>query len=202
MSRIGAGFTRVAEGDMRHDPSARRRASERLGVAVEWATVTQVHGRVVRRVEGPGPAGEGDALFTKVPGLVMAVFTADCLGVVLSGPGMVGVAHAGWRGLSAGVLEALSAEMAGAGSVPTRAAIGPGIGPCCFEVGREVAARFPLDTSTTTWGTPSVDLVGAARRRLSGMEVEVGGRCTHCQGGFSHRLDRTPARMAALGWIP
>ncbi len=175
--------------------------SERLGVAEEWATVTQVHGRGVVRVERPGPAGEGDALFTTVPGLVLAVFTADCLGVVLGRPGMVGVAHAGWRGLSAGVLEALVDEMTSAGGAPTSAEIGPGIGPCCFEVGPEVAARFPEDVSTTGWGTTSVDLVAAARRRLHPIHVESDGRCTHCQGGFSHRRDATRDRMAALGWV-
>src|SRR5690606_5378022 len=85
------GFTGAAEGDVRHDDDARRRVSERLGIAADWATVRQVHGATVHRVTVPGWAGEGDAVWTEEPGLPVAVFTADCLGVAVVADGAVGV---------------------------------------------------------------------------------------------------------------
>lgn len=198
---VGRAFTQPEDGDMRADLDARARLSRKLGLAEEWATVDQVHGSNVVTAEGPGSAGPADAIVTVVPGLPVAVFTADCLGVVMAGPGTVGVAHAGWRRLAAGVLEATADRMAEIGSAPVEAWIGPAIGPCCFEVGDEVAARFEGDRSRTTWGTTSVDLVAAARRRLPGISVTADGRCTACGGGFSHRRDARPERMAALGWV-
>lgn len=197
----GHAFTGPEDGDMRAGLGARRRVSERLAIASDWATVDQVHGAEVVTVARPGPAGSADGLVTVVEELPLAVFTADCLGVVMSGPGTVGVAHAGWRGLACGVIEATGERMAEMGCAPGCAFIGPGIGPCCFEVGPEVAERFPEDLARTTWGTTSIDLVAAARRRLAGLPVEEDGRCTACGGGFSHRRDGTAQRMAALGWV-
>lgn len=197
----GAAFTGPSDGDMRGDSHARQRISRRLGIPSRWATVDQVHGDRVVVVEAPGPAGTGDGLVTTVPSLPLAVFTADCLGVVMIAPGTVGVAHAGWRGLAAGIVEATADLMAEAGSAPVAAHVGPGIGPCCFEVGNEVAVLFPEEVTATTWGTTSVDLGAAVEKRLTGVEVSVDGRCTACGGGFSHRRDATESRMAALGWI-
>lgn len=201
MTLEGVAFTSPDDGDARGDREVRRRVSARLGIAEEWATVEQVHGAVAVAVDRPGPAGEADALVTAVPGLPLAVFTADCLGVVLHGPGTVGVAHAGWRGLAAGVIESTIDLMRQTGTAPTRAGIGPGIGPCCFEVGDEVAEAFPEAVSVTTWGTRSVDLRAAAARRLRGLDVWIDDRCTACGGGFSHRASGTSQRMAALGWL-
>jgi YfiH family protein len=164
--------------------------------------VNQVHGNRVHRVTGPGSAGDGDAVWTTVPGLPLAVLTADCHGVVLSGAGAVGIAHAGWRGVEEGVVPALVAEMTEAGAAPAAAAVGPGIGPCCFEVGPEVAARFPDHTSTTTWETESVDLAGAIRDQLAGLDVWVAGPCTfHDDGLFSYRRDGTRKRLASIAWL-
>lgn len=197
----GVAFTEASDGDQRGDPDARRRAAALLDVARGWATVSQVHGDLVCRVADPGPAGEGDAMVTSTTELALTVFTADCLGVVMTGRGGVAVAHAGWRGLVSGVLERTVEMMAAAGTQTDRAFIGPAIGPCCFEVGPEVAARFD-SLATTSWGTTSVDLAAAARRRLTGIDVEIVGGCTMCGGEFSHRRDRRPMRMAALGWLP
>lgn len=197
----GVAFTDPSDGDMRGDPLARERVSRRLGIPPQWATVDQVHGGGVVLVEAPGPAGTGDGLVTTVPSLPLAVFTADCLGVVMIAPGTVGVAHAGWRGLAAGIVEATADLMAEAGSPPVAAHVGPGIGPCCFEVGNEVAVLFPEEVTATTWGTTSVDLGAVVEKRLTGVDVFVDGRCTACGGGFSHRRDATESRMAALGWI-
>lgn len=198
---VGSAFTDAADGDMRAAPAARRAVSDRLGISPDWATVTQVHGADALYVEGPGTAGEADGLVTTRADLPLAVFTADCLGVVLAGPASVGVAHAGWRGLTAGVLEATVGLMERVDGRPRTAALGPSIGPCCFEVGDEVAELFPDDITTTSWGTTSVDLAGAAARILADIELSRDPRCTACRGGFSHRADGTPARLAALGWL-
>jgi len=109
----------------------------------------------------------------------------------------------GWRGARAGVISRLREEMSEAGHAPTQAAVGPGIGPCCFEVGPEVLDQFTDDQSSTTWGTASVDLPSFAAGDLHGLQTWFSGACTrHDEGFFSHREDGTPRRMAALGWIP
>lgn len=200
-SQTGVAFTGPSEGDMRADLEARRAVALRLGVGERWATVDQVHGGDVVVVDRPGSAGPADAVVTTVPGLPLAVFTADCLGVVLTGPDVVGVAHAGWRGVAAGVLESTLDVMAEHGRGPVLAHIGPAIGPCCFEVGDDVASLFAGDERMTSWGTTSVDLVSAARRRLGGIDVDSDGRCTACGGGPSHRRDGTSERLAAIGWL-
>lgn len=197
----GAAFTTPADGDIRADPETRQRVSARLGIPSEWATVEQVHGGDVLVVGEPGAAGRADGLVTTSPDLPLAVFTADCLGVVLHGPGTVGVAHAGWRGLAAGVLEATWKAMDALGGHPTMASVGPGIGPCCFEVGEEVADVFEAEVATTSWGSRSVDLRAVVARRLADIDLVVDERCTACGGGPSHRRTGTPARMATLGWL-
>lgn len=199
----GAAFTEADDGDTRNDPGARASISEALGVSAEWATVRQVHGADAVFAGEPGEYGEADALWTTVPGLPLAVFTADCFGVVLRAEGAVGVAHAGWRGTVSGVAGGLRDEMERAGHPPRTAAVGPGIGPCCFEVGPEVAERFGANRARTTWGTTSVDLRQSLLVELAGLETWVCDRCTrHDEGLFSHRRDSTPKRLAALGWIP
>lgn len=190
----GVIFTTAADGDMRDDPAAR----QRIGLGSEWATVRQVHGNAVQVVYGPGDHGDADGLVTDVPGLPLAVFTADCLGIVLHGPDRVAVVHAGWRGVAAGVVESALTAL---GRVDT-VHVGPHIRACCFEVGPEVADRFSLDLATTSWGTTSVDLASAISRQLP-VEPDVSDRCTRCgDDSFSHRRNGTPARMAAIGWLP
>jgi polyphenol oxidase len=200
---IGVAFTGAGDGDQRGEPDARAQVSARLGIGHEWASLRQMHGTNVIEAERFGEIGEGDALWTAVPHLPLAVFTADCLGVALVAPGAIGVAHAGWRGARDGVVTALRAAMSDGGHPPRQAAIGPGIGSCCFEVGDEVAADFGSSTSHTTWGTVSVDLRAAVRSELSGLEVWESTECTrHDIGWFSHRRDATPARLATLVWLP
>jgi hypothetical protein len=173
-----------------------------MAIDSRWATIHQVHGHRVVPVEAPGPAGDADALWATRPGLPLAVFTADCFGVVLAAPGAVGVAHVGWRGARSGVVAALREEMAAAGFAPTRAAVGPGIRSCCFEVGPEVAALFEAHHAETSWGTVSVDLSAVIEEQLDGLEVWDAGECTmHGRGWFSHRSNQTPQRLATIGWI-
>jgi YfiH family protein len=197
----GAAFSLADDGDLRTDLAARRGLSATLGVPSEWAETEQVHGDLVLGVGGAGHHGQADAMVTTTPAVPLAVFTADCLGVVVSGEGGVGIAHAGWRGMAAGVIDRLLEAMDGAGIAPQRAWLGPTIGPCCFEVGDEVAELFPEFGATTTWGTTSVDLVAAARQQLAGIEVWSADLCTrHHDATFSHRRTGGPERMAALAW--
>lgn len=187
---------------MRSDPVARGEASDALGISSEWAMVDQIHGAKALVVNRPGVAGRADGIVTEAPGLPLAVFTADCFGVVIHGDGAVGVAHAGWRGLASGVIGATIETMTELGAPPHTAHVGPGIGPCCFEVGDDVAERFSDAVRTTTWGTTSVDLRSVVVDQLTPIPTALDGLCTACGGLFSHRRDQTPSRMAALGWIP
>lgn len=197
----GAAFTQLSDRDQRSDPLARAAVSRRLGIAEAWATVRQVHNGDVIAVTSPGLAGTGDAMLTFVKGLPLAVFTADCLGVILHGVGAVGVAHAGWRGVAAGVVANLTTEMTRRGAPPISAVAGPGIGPCCFEVGDEVAGLLADHVTNTTWGTTSVNLLAAVDAQVPVPLASVG-TCTRCGGeSFSHRLDGTASRMAAIGWL-
>lgn len=197
----GAAFTTSLHGDMRHGPTGA--VSQLLGIAPRWASVHQVHGRVVHLVQEPGSAGDGDALVTRTEGVPLAVFTADCAGVVLASAAGVAVAHAGWRGVASGVVGATVATMRANGMDPDRAAIGPHIGACCFEVGPEVAEQFDdAFHRETTWGTPSIDLAAALAEQLADTDIWISDRCTRCTPGFfSHRSNQTPHRLAALAWM-
>lgn len=182
-------------------PLARRRA----------VRLRQVHGaRVVdaRSLAARGEAGavEADASLTDVPGLLLRVRTADCLPVYLVDPEgpVVALAHAGWRGLVAGVIEETVARMRAGGSAPTRllAAIGPSIGPCCYEVGEEVAEKLGIGARPRPGGRgrPHVDLFEAAGARLLAaglLEERIGPRpaCTACAADRLHSYRREKERV-------
>lgn len=195
-----AAFSERSDGDLRDDATRSAFASQ-LGRPDRWATVTQVHGNRVLRAEEPGDHGEGDALWTDRPGILLAVLTADCLGVVVEAEEAVGVAHAGWRGAASGVVSNLAETMMRSGHPPVRIAIGPGIGPCCFEVGPEVAERFPDRVSETSWGTVSVDLRSHVAGQIDA-PAWIAENCTmHDPGFFSHRADGAKQRLATVGWV-
>lgn len=144
---------------------------------------------------------EADGHVLRAPGSAGLVFVADCLPVALRGPGGVAMVHAGWRPLAGGILAA-AAEAVEA----TRAAIGPGIGPCCYEVGEEVLGAFAGLGDGIAAGR-MLDLPEVARRQLAlaGVgAVESAGLCTACEPGlfFSHRRDggRT-GRQAGIAWL-
>ena len=192
-------FTESGDGDLRGDLAARRRLSARLGTSEHWAVVDQVHGSDVIDAAEPGNHGRADGLFTTQLDLPLAVFTADCVGVVLMAGDAIGVAHAGWRGAEAGVVTALRERFESSGRDVRRAVIGPHIRSCCFEVGSEVAERFPRHVAETSWGSISVDLAGVIGEQLSGVEVEDFGACTHHEDGwFSHRRNSDPRRLATV----
>lgn len=205
-------FTDRTHGDLmvRTEPSvlaARRSAI----VDRPWSWLRQVHGARVITVTGPGEhAGdEADAAVTDVPGAVLAVQTADCAPVLFEGPGVLGVAHAGWRGLEAAVLEATASAMADLGGAPTHATLGPCIRARCYEFdGAErdqVAARYgDAVRGTTAWGTPALDVaagIAEACWRL-GVELRDVGTCTACSPiHWSHRARAEPQRQALVAWI-
>ena len=181
----------------------RCRLAEALGFSPEQVVFArQVHG--TRLIEHPDPAPdvpEADGHVLCEPGRAALVFVADCLPVALAGPEGVVMVHAGWRGLAGGILGA-AAEAVEA----TSAAIGPGIGPCCYEVGEEVLSSFSHLGEGVASGR-MLDLPVAARRQLAqaGVErVESAGLCTSCETElfFSHRRDdgRT-GRQAGLAWL-
>jgi YfiH family protein len=171
----------------------------------------QVHeATVLGREEAPDPnpwvGGEGaearpaDGQATASPGLTPAVLVADCLPVALAGPGGVAMLHCGWRGLAAGIV-ARGVDAVGA----TAAAIGPGIGPCCYRVGDEVRGAFAsLGDGIAT--DSLLDLPEVAKRlleRAAVRRIESAALCTSCEPElfFSHRRDgaRT-GRQAGLVW--
>lgn len=171
----------------------------------------QVHGPDLRRRElapAPNPFVDpasrsqyGDGQATSNPMLTPLVQVADCLPVALAGERGVAMIHCGWRGLAGGIVER-GVEEVGA----VAAAIGPGIGGCCYEVGGEVLARFDGLGDGVASGR-MLDLVEVARALLgrAGVgSVEVSGLCTSCEPElfFSHRRDagRT-GRQAGLAWI-
>jgi YfiH family protein len=144
---------------------------------------------------------EMDGHVVRHPGLAPLVFTADCLPVALAGPGGVAMLHCGWRGLAAGIVARAAALVEA-----SAAAIGPGIGPCCYEVGPEVTGAF-ADLGEAIATGRMLDLPEVARRTLARAgvtEVESADLCTFCEAElfFSYRRDGgTTGRMGSLAWI-
>ena len=193
----------------------RRRVRTQLRLAEEPAWMEQVHGTDVLDLDVHRPAAgvTADAAITRRSGPVCAVQVADCLPVLFAvrDGSAVAAAHAGWRGLAAGVLEATVRSLAiePGGLI---AWLGPAIGQAHFEVGEEVRrALLAHDAGAASAVTPNLrgrwqcDLVGVARRRLTalGVGAVVGGEwCTYADAArfFSYRRDRRCGRMAALIW--
>lgn len=204
------------------DPDAVRANRERLSALLpsEPVWLEQVHGVQVHRVSGSArPAAEprADASATAAPGVVLAILTADCLPVLFadSSGSAIGAAHAGWRGLAAGVLErTVEAVRDCAGNrSEVFAWLGPAIGPPAYEVGDEVRERFcdeDGDCASAFVAAPAegkwlADLYGLARirlRRANVLRVAGGDRCTFAESSVFHsyRRDRVCGRMASLIW--
>jgi purine-nucleoside/S-methyl-5'-thioadenosine phosphorylase / adenosine deaminase len=203
------------------DPSDRRVHHALPGDPV-W--LTQVHGTAVTLIDSANVANfvahppQADAAVTHTPDIVLAIRTADCLPVLLAdrAGSVLAVAHAGWRGLAAGVLDATLAAM----PVPRAEVVawfGPSIGPAAFEVGRDVYdayctadagasacfVRQRADRGAEKW---LADLGALARRRLLALgvrEVSADPGCTFTDADrfYSHRRDHGPGRMALLAWL-
>jgi hypothetical protein len=187
---------------------ARRRAV----VDLPWTVLSQVHGARVVVVEGPGrAAGEaGDAAVSVAPGAAVAVLTADCAPVGLASPeGVFAVAHAGWKGLRAGVIEATVQAMRRLGATRVDAVLGPCVHSCCYAFGAdelsEMVTRFGAQVrSADRSGAPSLDLpasVQAAVHVAGAQLVGDAAACTSCRDGYwSWRADRTQRRQATVVW--
>jgi YfiH family protein len=190
-------------GDERDTVSGNRKlAGASIGRDGRWSVTKQVHGSEVHRAES-GQLRDGDALHTDRPQDTLAVLSADCVLVLLAGPGGVAVAHAGWRGLVAGVIEN-AIGVVGA----TEAFAGPAIGPCCFEVGPEVIDAFEQRYPGAVPDPRHVDLWAAAEAAAKGAgvsRVHTARICTSCHPSlfFSHRRDagRT-GRQALIARLP
>lgn len=191
------------------------RARLRSRLPGEPAWLKQVHGtQVVEAMPDVSPVIEADAAFARQSGAVCVVMTADCLPVLFCNRAgtVVAAAHAGWRGLLAGVLEATIAAMAVAPG-ELLAWLGPAIGPARFEVGDEVRAAFIgsspgaaeafVPSSPGKW-LADIYLLAKHRLRAAGLtSIYGGGLCTVSDGEryFSYRRDGVTGRMATLIWL-
>lgn len=193
---------------------ARLRASLELPAEPAW--LEQVHGQRVVDLDAGTPRdslGPADAAVTRVPGSVCAIQVADCMPVLLAAAdgSAVGAAHAGWRGLAGGVLEA-TVRALGWPPGELLAWLGPAIGQAHFEVGEDVRAAFLAGDAgagaafiPNPRGRWQCDLYALARRKLAALGVSSihgGGWCTYADPGrfFSYRRDGRCGRMAALIW--
>lgn len=193
---------------------AANRARLLLHVPSSPRWLEQVHGVAVVDASVVTGVPVADAAFTRQPGVVCAVMTADCLPVLLcdEAGSVVAVAHAGWRGLHAGVIEATIAAM-GVAPSSLMAWLGPAIGPTAFEVGDEVRAAFVGVASEDAaafqahaGGKWLADLYALARARLARagvLKVTGGEYCTYREPEkfFSYRRDGVTGRMASLIWL-
>jgi len=163
------------------------------------ASLKQIHSCVVLIGEHIGCAGEGDALVTASEGVPVSVRTADCYPILLADGRNHAVAavHAGWRGTAAQIVIRALEEMQrlyGTAAANVHAAIGPGIGACCYEVGAEVARQFGREEAGR------IDLAAINRRQLldagvAGQRIDVLGGCTKCDAPLFHSYRRD--RLAA-----
>jgi hypothetical protein len=200
------------------DPQCVQENRSRLAALLpqEPRWLKQVHGARVVEAEAAHDRPEADASIARTAGTVCAVLVADCLPVLLAdrAAGVVAAAHAGWRGLAAGVIDNTVAAMAleGVDAAHVIAYIGPGIGPRAFEVGDEVRAAYvrrdPGDAAAFSPHAPGkwlADLPALARRALErcGVREIYGGElCTYSDPlrFYSYRRDGETGRMAALVW--
>ena len=206
-SMVEVALTQRDDGDFHIDapPEELTRAREAIFTG-PWSVVRQVHGDAVVRAD-PSVSPEADGIFTDVPGQVIAVQGADCapIGFVTS-EGPIGVVHAGWRGLAAGVVESMAAALRDAGATISHVIVGPTIGASCYEFGiddLDVVADSLGDEvrGVTADGAPALDLAAGIRAtfaRLGLPEVEFLASCSACtpEDFFSHRARSDPQRHA------
>ena len=212
---LNLGFTR--EDDPAAVDANRHRAAEAVGgTGARLATVRQVHGTSVLMVKGAGPAGDADGLMTATPGLVLGIMVADCAPILVADVRrrIVGAFHAGWRGTAAGMAGVGVRRMIeqGARLKDMVAAVGPSIGPCCYEVGEEVRGGFAVGAEGV-FQARTLDLWESNRRQLlaAGIakdRVTAVGECTACtrlgdgrRKYFSHRAENgfTGRAMGMIG---
>jgi polyphenol oxidase len=201
----------LTDDDPRRIAENRRRLADSAGIepgaiAMGW----QVHGTELREWAGPprpAVAGYGapgaklpqvDGHLTEAPGVALLVLVADCLPVALADGGRAAMLHCGWRGLADGILERALERF----ERPPAAAVGPGIGPCCYEVGAEVLERFADMKGVASRRTLDLRAIVVQKLQEGGVTaIEHVELCTSCRADlyFSHRRDRgVTGRQAGL----
>lgn len=203
--------TDSADGDFHIDSDPTQLRARRSDVMRgEWAAVRQVHGACVVEAD-PSRTPDADALITDASMQPIAVQAADCAPIgFITDVGPIAVAHAGWRGLAAGVVQHTVEGLLERGASTRCAVVGPLIGPECYEFGAddlsEVAAALGDDVrATTSSGSPALDLRAAITLCFASVDVAdvrfIGG-CTACEGaGFSHRARSEGERHALVARI-
>ncbi|HWD70558.1 MAG TPA: peptidoglycan editing factor PgeF [Solirubrobacteraceae bacterium] len=196
-------FTTRAWGDVR---DTEQQIAQRL--ALQVVRPRQVHGNTVIIAIGQhSPIEEADAVVTATPGVGPMVITADCLPIVIASASAVATVHAGWRGLDAGIIANAVATLRELGGGVMHAAIGPGAGVCCYEVGEDLHRRFNAHCQDFHRG-PNLDLKAIARVQL--MEAGVARihdteLCTICgdpELTYSYRREGAETgRQAAIAWL-
>jgi YfiH family protein len=202
------------------DPAAVRHNRETIEsqIGAPMTFVRQVHGSRVQTVDAgsaerarqatPDEMVRADGQVTRERGLALTTLTADCLPIAVAGDGVVAMLHAGWRGLRDGVIASGVAALRDRGADGSLyAAIGPGAGPCCYEVGDDVVAAFDGEPGAVR-EQRHLDLKAIARSQLerAGVgEMHDIGLCTICSDPsllFSHRRDRgVTGRQAGIAWL-
>ena len=195
------------------DPAAVARNRGRLAQVADApvAFLRQVHGADhfhwdAQAVPAQGEEPVADAVLTTTPGTAVAVLVADCVPVLLAGPGGVAAVHAGRQGLLAGVVPAAVDALAAVEVTVTRAAIGPAICGRCYEVPEglraEASAALPQLWSTTSWDTPALDLPAGVRAQLSEAGITQIDQHPHCtledDRFFSYRRSGVCGRFAGV----
>jgi polyphenol oxidase len=185
----------------------RRRLCETVGADPERLALNrQVHAATVNRAEAGERTKDGDGLWTDEPDMPMLAFSADCLPIAVArvkgNPGLA-LLHAGRMGLLEGIVEAGVAALGGG---PIEAIVGPGIGPCCYEVGEDILAAYQARFGPGVVRGRNLDLWTAAEDALSGAGVEAIQRvdvCTACDDRFfSHRRDGpVTGRQGVIGYV-
>jgi YfiH family protein len=190
----------------------RRRAASAIALTPDepdaWVWLRQVHGDTVLTVDrAPAEPPEADAAVTARVGLPLAVLTADCAPIALVAPEAVGVVHAGWPGLEAGVIEAAVGALRALSRGPVRAVLGPCIHPARYEFGADLLARLvdrfgPAVAGVTAAGTPALDIPTAVRialHRAGVDELDDVDTCTAASPDhFSYRRDGVTGRQAVI----
>jgi YfiH family protein len=189
----------------------RRRLASFAGAAPEDVVMGwQVHGTDIREWDGPDPDRafldpqgghlKVDGHVLRRPGLAALVLVADCLPVAIAGDGAVAMLHCGWRGLAGGIITRAGERIGG-----QAAAVGPGIGQCCYEVGDEVLEAFAEYEGVAEGRMLSLRAIAEAQLRAAGIDrVEHVDHCTSCRGDlfFSHRRDEgVTGRQGGIAWL-
>ena len=204
-------ITDRGDGDFHIDAAPERLESRWAAVMPgRWAVVRQVHGSTVVAAD-PEQTPEADGIYTAAAEQPIAVQGADCAPIaLLTDRGPIGLVHAGWRGLAAGVIENMANTLRSHGAVIEAAIVGPVIGPECYEFGArdldEVATALGQGVrAQTPQGTPALNMAAGiemAASRAGIEDLEFIGGCTSCSfDGFSHRARQEKQRHAMVARI-